>query len=128
MPAQQGNHLSLETPATSIRIRCNSLAERNWDANGARNRRFLGVDNGSLTHNQNSTRLVSKTRDPTRFFWRFPVLVVVERIDMAEREEIVAVCSRGRDRQVIPNLDLQLPSPTPKGAEWIEAYRQWVRG
>ena len=56
------------------------------------------------------------------------VLVVVERVDLTEREEIVAICSRGRDRQLIPILDLPLPSPTPEGAEWIEAYRQWVRG
>lgn len=56
MPAQQGDDLSLKTPATPLSVRCNSLAKRNRDANGARNRRWLG--NGSVTHNQNSTRLV----------------------------------------------------------------------
>ena len=56
MSAEQGDDLSLETPAAPLRVRCNSLAKRNRDANGARNRRWLG--NGSVTHNQNSTRLV----------------------------------------------------------------------
>jgi len=52
--------------------------------------------------------------------------VTVKRIDLTERDEIVAVCSRGQLRQAIPILDLPLPSPAPVGAEWIEAYRHWV--
>ena len=56
------------------------------------------------------------------------VSVVVERLDLSDREEIVAICSRGRDRQSIPILDLPLPSPPPEGAEWIEAYREWLKG
>lgn len=56
------------------------------------------------------------------------VSVVVERLDLSDREEIVAICSRGRDRQSIPILDLPLPSPLPDGAEWIAAYRQWLKG
>lgn len=56
------------------------------------------------------------------------VPVVVERVDLNDREDIVAICSRGRDRQSILILDLPLPTPPPEGAEWIEAYRQWVRG
>jgi hypothetical protein len=55
------------------------------------------------------------------------VRVSVRGVDLTEREEIVAVCSRGRHRQVIPILDLALPSPAPEGAEWIEAYRFWTR-
>jgi hypothetical protein len=55
------------------------------------------------------------------------VSVVVERVDLTDREEIVAICSRGRDRQLIPILNLPLPTSSPEGAEWIEAYRQWVR-
>ena len=39
----------------------------------------------------------------------------------------VAVCQRGRETQRIPLLDLPLPSPPPKGAEWIAAYRHWAR-
>jgi hypothetical protein len=53
--------------------------------------------------------------------------VLVERIDLAVADEIVALCRRGRHRQRIPVLDLPLPSPPPEGAEWIEAYRHWAR-
>ena len=53
------------------------------------------------------------------------VPVTVERIDLNASEQIVAVCTRGRNRQALPILDLPMPSPPPKGAEWIEAYRQW---
>ncbi|MBI3045290.1 MAG: hypothetical protein HYY78_20950 [Betaproteobacteria bacterium] len=56
------------------------------------------------------------------------VEVAVERIDMNTAEEIVAICRRGRTRQAIPVLDLPLPKPIPKGAEWIEAYRRWAKG
>ena len=55
------------------------------------------------------------------------VEVTVKRIDMIEGDEIVAVCSRGKDSQRIPILDLPLPSPLPEGAEWIAAYRYWRR-
>lgn len=54
--------------------------------------------------------------------------VVVERVELTERGEIVAVCRRGRRRQRISLLDLPLPSPPPAGAEWIAAYRHWSRG
>ena len=54
------------------------------------------------------------------------VAVRVERLDLTLREEIVAICTRGRSRQSVPILDLPLPSPLPTGAEWIEAYRHWV--
>jgi hypothetical protein len=54
------------------------------------------------------------------------VTVVVERVDLTDRDEIVAVCRRGRKRQRISLLDLPLPSPPPAGAEWIAAYRHWV--
>jgi hypothetical protein len=54
--------------------------------------------------------------------------VRVERVDMNEAEEIVAICRRGQQRQKIPILDLPLPSPPPAGWEWIEAYRHWTRG
>lgn len=56
------------------------------------------------------------------------VVAAVERIDMDDHEQIVAVCRRGRARQSIPLLDLPLPKPPPDGAEWIEAYRRWARG
>ncbi len=56
------------------------------------------------------------------------VEVTVERVDMTDADEIVAVCKRGTKHQKIPILDLPLPSPPPKGAEWIAAYRHWRRG
>jgi hypothetical protein len=52
----------------------------------------------------------------------------VERVGFNNANEIVAVCRRGRERQTIPILDLRLPSPSPVGWEWIEAYRHWARG
>jgi hypothetical protein len=55
------------------------------------------------------------------------VEVTVERIELNDAEEIVAVCARGRTRQAIPILDLPLPVRLPTGAEWIEAYRRWAR-
>jgi hypothetical protein len=54
--------------------------------------------------------------------------VRVERVDLNDADEIVAICRRGRQRQLIPILNLPLPSPPPIGWEWIEAYRHWVRG
>jgi hypothetical protein len=56
------------------------------------------------------------------------VEVSVERIELTDAEEIVAICRRGRTRQAIPILELPLPKPGPKGAGWIEAYRRWRRG
>ena len=54
--------------------------------------------------------------------------VTVERLDMTDDEQIVAVCSRGKSQQPVPILDLALPDPPPEGAEWIEAFRRWARG
>jgi hypothetical protein len=56
------------------------------------------------------------------------VAVRVDRVDLNDAEEIVAICRRGRQRQSIPILDLPLPSPPPDGWEWIAAYRHWARG
>ena len=56
------------------------------------------------------------------------VAVTVRGVDPTDRDEIVAICTHGRYRQVIPILDLPLSSPAPDGAEWIEAYRLWVAG
>jgi len=55
------------------------------------------------------------------------VEVTVERIDMTDDEQIVAVCARDKSRQRIPIADLPLPEPPPKGSEWIDAYRRWRR-
>jgi hypothetical protein len=40
---------------------------------------------------------------------------------------LVADCVRGRHKQAIHLLDLPMPEPPPKGAEWIAAYRRWAR-
>ena len=53
------------------------------------------------------------------------VPVTVERVDLDDGEQIVAICRRGRALQSLPIIDLPLPTPTPDGAEWIEAYRRW---
>ena len=55
------------------------------------------------------------------------VPVRVESVEL-ENDDILAVCVRGRERQALPILRLPLPSPPPKGAEWIEAYRHWAQG
>jgi len=55
------------------------------------------------------------------------VEVTVDRIDMTDDEQIVAVCARGKSRQRVPILELPLPDPPPKGSEWIDAYRRWAR-
>ncbi|MER7006725.1 calcium-binding protein [Dactylosporangium sp. NPDC000555] len=51
--------------------------------------------------------------------------VTVRKIDLTA-DSIVAICSRGRDRQRIDLLDLPLPTPPPDGAEWIDAHRHWA--
>jgi hypothetical protein len=52
----------------------------------------------------------------------------VERVDLTDAGEIVAVCRRGRTTQTVPILDLPLPRPRPRGAEWIEVYRRFATG
>jgi hypothetical protein len=50
----------------------------------------------------------------------------VSRIDLRDDGQIVAICTRGRDRQAIAIVDLPLPSPMLAGTDWIEAYRYWL--
>ncbi len=54
------------------------------------------------------------------------VPVTVEGVELNHSDQIVAICVRDRVRQAIPILDLPLPAPVPKGAEWIDAYRYWL--
>ena len=56
------------------------------------------------------------------------VPVTVERVDLTQRGETVAVCRRAGARQSVPILDLPLPSARPAGTEWIDAYRHWLGG
>jgi len=55
------------------------------------------------------------------------VEVTVERVDLNKADEIAAVCRRSGERLRVPVIDLPLPEPKPKGAEWIDAYRRWAR-
>lgn len=51
----------------------------------------------------------------------------VKRVDINDNDEIVVFCSRGRERQAMPILELPWPDPPPTGWEWVEAYRRWAR-
>jgi hypothetical protein len=53
--------------------------------------------------------------------------VTVAGVDLTDDEQIMAVCARDRSTQRIRILDLSLPTPQPDGAEWIAAYRRWVK-
>jgi hypothetical protein len=53
------------------------------------------------------------------------VNVTVASVDMTDACELVALCRRGRSRLKVSLLELPLPSPPPKGAEWIEAFQRW---
>ncbi len=48
--------------------------------------------------------------------------------EMADDEQSVAVCARGRSRLRIPILELPLPTTPPKGADWTLAFRRWAQG
>jgi Calcium binding len=56
------------------------------------------------------------------------VSVTVEKVDITNDDQIVAVCARGSKKQEISITSLPLPSPPPEGWEWIAAYRYWRRG
>ncbi len=53
--------------------------------------------------------------------------VVVEKIDLSDADELIAMCRRRGKRQKVRLLDLELPVPRPKGAEWVAAYHRWAR-
>jgi len=52
--------------------------------------------------------------------------VTVDRVDITQDDRIVAICKRGGRLQRIGVLDLPLPNPPPRGAEWVDAYRHWL--
>jgi hypothetical protein len=54
--------------------------------------------------------------------------VIVEEVELSNAGEIAAICRRGRFRQRVSILDLPMPTPLPKGSEWIDAYRRWSGG
>ena len=53
--------------------------------------------------------------------------VVVEKIDLSGADELIAICRRRGKRQKVRLLDLELPVPRSKGAEWVAAYHRWSR-
>ena len=53
--------------------------------------------------------------------------VTVDRLDLNVGNQIVALCSKASRRQTISIVDLPLPACPPAGAEWIEAYRLWLK-
>ncbi len=55
------------------------------------------------------------------------VTVTVQKVTQTE-SGIVADCVRDGRHQAISVLDLPLPEPPPKGAQWIAAYRHWAGG
>lgn len=55
------------------------------------------------------------------------VVVKVDAVNLRERGHIVAICIRDGIRQAIAIHDLPLPAPPPAGADWIAAYRRWLR-
>ena len=55
------------------------------------------------------------------------VAVTVQKVTQTE-SGIVADCVRDGHHQAISVLDLPLPEPPPKGAQWIAAYRHWAGG
>jgi len=54
------------------------------------------------------------------------VAVTVTSIDLRGATRIVAICTRGGERQAVDLVDLPLPPPKPDGAEWVDAYRYWL--
>jgi hypothetical protein len=48
-------------------------------------------------------------------------------LDIGDDGRLAAVCRAGRHSQRIALVDLPLPSPPPDGAEWIAAYRLWMK-
>jgi len=56
------------------------------------------------------------------------VEVSVVGVEMDEDGSLKAVCERNGKRQLIGLTDLELPKSPPSGAEWIAAYRHWLRG
>ena len=48
-------------------------------------------------------------------------------VEMDDNGSLKAVCERNGKRQLIGLIDLELPKSPPSGAEWIAAYRHWLR-
>lgn len=53
--------------------------------------------------------------------------VIVEKVDLRGADELIVVCRRRGKREKVRLLDVELPVPRPKGAEWVAAYHRWSR-
>ena len=53
--------------------------------------------------------------------------VIVEKIDLRGADELIAICRRRGKREKVRLLDVALPVPRPKGAEWVAAHHRWSR-
>jgi len=53
--------------------------------------------------------------------------VIVEKIGLRGADELIAICRRRGRRETVRLLDVELPVPRPKGAEWVAAYHRWSR-
>ena len=53
--------------------------------------------------------------------------VSVDRVEITGADEIIAICREGNKRQRISLVDLPLPDPRPRGADWIDDYRRWIQ-
>jgi len=51
--------------------------------------------------------------------------VKATKLELRGDNTIVAICTRGRERQAIDIVDLPRPTLKHPGFEWIEAYRHW---
>ena len=56
------------------------------------------------------------------------IQVNVQKVELNDVGEIVAVCSRGPEKQRIPLVDLSLPSPRPEGQSGLKRIVRWARG
>src|SRR2546425_13192835 len=101
-PAKQGLHLS--------KARLDELIEEAVvDAYGESEQAT-----GFYTMLENDLRLPFETRI-------LGVTASVESIDITEDDQLVALCRKGKTRQLVSLLELPLPSPPPEGSEWIVA-------
>jgi hypothetical protein len=56
----------------------------------------------------------------------FGVNVTVKQIEQGD-DGIHAICVHGEEKQAVPLTELPIPSPPPKGIEWLGAYRHFRR-
>ena len=79
---------------------------------------------------EQATAFLTALEENLAFPFRATVLgepVVVEKIDLRDADELLAICRRGRKRHRVRLLDLDLSVPRPTGAEWLAAYHRWSR-